>query len=81
MSVGDVIIYESDTSMDELEYRLHVCIDYICNRYSMNNLWIDKNNSNVIVIGDTCCLKSLNLDGFTIAVDSDKLLLARTAKF
>ena len=32
----DVIIYTSETSKDELECRLQVCIDNISNWYSMN---------------------------------------------
>ena len=77
----DVIIYISATSKDELECRLQVCIDNISNWYSMNKLCIDKEKSNVMVIGSKWQLKSLNLDDFTISVDSDKLFLARQAKY
>ena len=66
---------------DELEYRLQVCIDNQSNCYSMNKLCIDKKNSNVMVIGSRWLLKSLNLDVFTISVDSDKLLFAKQAKY
>ena len=41
MYAEDVIIYTSETSKDELECRLQVCIDNISNWYSMNNLCIN----------------------------------------
>ena len=47
----------------------------------MNKLCINKQKSNVMVIGSKWQLKSLNLDYFTISVDSDKLFLARQAKY
>ena len=75
MYAGDVIIHTSATSKDELEYRLQVSIDDISNRYSMNKLCINKNKSNVMVIGSKWQLKSLNLDASTISVDSDNLFL------
>ena len=81
MYADDVIIYTSATSKDELESRLQVCIDNISNWYSMNKLCINKKKSNVMVIGSKWQLKSLNLDDFTISVDSDKLFLARQAKY
>ena len=81
MYADDIIIYTSAKSKDELEYRLQVCIDNIFNYYSMNKLCIDKKKSNVMVIGSKWQLKSLNLDDFTISVDSDKLLLAKQAKY
>ena len=81
MYADDVIIYTSATSKDELEYRLQVCIDNISNWYSINKLCINKNKSNVMVIGSKWQLKSFNLDDFTISVDSDKLLLAKQAKY
>ena len=77
----DVIIHTSATSKDELECRLQVCTDNISNWYSMNKLCINKKKSNVMVIGSKWQLKSLNLDDFTISVDSDKLFLARQAKY
>ena len=81
MYADDVIIYTSATSKDELESRLQVCIDNISNWYSMNKLCINKKKSNVMVIGSKWQLKSLNLDDFTISVDSDKLFLASQAKY
>ena len=81
MYADDVIIYTSVTSEDELECRLQVCIDNISNWYSMNKLCINKKKSNVMVIGSKWQLKSLNLDDFTISVDSHKLFLARHAKY
>ena len=81
MYADDVIIYTSATSKDELEWRLQVCIDNISNWYSINKLCINKKKSNVMVIGSKWQLKSLNLDDFTISVDSDKLFLARQAKY
>ena len=77
----DVIIYTSATSKDELESRLQVYIDNISNWYSMNKLCINKKRSNVMVIGSKWRLKSLNLDDFTISVDSDKLFLPSQAKY
>ena len=76
-----VIIYTSATSKDELECKLQVCVDNISNWYSMSKLYINKKKSNVMVIGSKWQLKSLNLDDFTISVDSDKLFLARQAKY
>ena len=81
MYAADVIIYTSATLKDELEYRFQICIDNISNWYSMNKLCINKKKSNVMVIGSKWQLKSLNLDDFTISVDSDKLLLAKQAKY
>ena len=83
MYADNVIIYTSKTSKDELECRFQFCIDNISNWYSMNKLCIDKKKSNVMVImviGSKWQLKSLNLDDFTISVDSDKLFLARQAR-
>ena len=81
MYADDVIIYTSATSKDELESRLKACIDNISNWYSMNKLCINEKKSNVMVIGSKWQLKSLNLDDFTISVDSDKLFLASQAKY
>ena len=79
MYADDVIIYTSATPKDELECRLQVCIDNISNWYSMNKLCIDEEKSNGF--GSQWQLKSLNLDDFTISVDSDKLFLIRQAKY
>ena len=79
MYTSDVIIYTSAT--DELEYRMQVCIDNISNWFIMNKLCINKTKSNAMVIGSKCQSKSFNLDDFTISVDSDKLLLAKQAKY
>ena len=76
-----IIIYTPATSKDELECKLQVCVDNISNWYSMSKLYINKKKSNVMVIGSKWQLKSLNLDDFTISVDSDKLFLARQAKY
>ena len=81
MYADDVIIYTSATSKDESEYRLQVCIDNISNWYIMNKLCVNRKKSNVMVIGSKWQLKSLNLGVFTISVDSDKLLLAKQAKY
>ena len=81
MYADDVIIYTSATSKDELECGLQICIDNIYNWYSMNKLCIYEKKSNVMVIGSKWQLKSLNLDDFTISVVSDKLFLARQAKY
>ena len=76
-----VIIYTSETSKDELECRLQVCINNISNWYSMTKLCINNKKCNVMVIGSKWQLKSLNLDDFTISVDSDKLYLIRQARY
>ena len=57
MYADDVIIYTSETSKDELECRLQVCIDNISNWYSMNKLCVDNKKSNVMVIGSKWQLK------------------------
>ena len=81
MYADNVIIYTSATSKYKIEYRLQVRIDNSPNWYRMNKLCIDEKKSNVRVIGSKSQLKSLNLDDFTILVDSDKLLLATPAKY
>ena len=81
MYADDVIIYTSTTSKDELACRLQVCIDNISNWYSMNKLCINKKKANVMVIWRKWQLKSVNLDDFAMSVDSDKLFLARQAKY
>ena len=81
MYAEDVIIHTSATSKYELECRLRFCIDNNSNWYSMNKLWINKQKSNVMVIGSKWQLKSLNSDDFTISVASDKLFLARQARY
>ena len=43
--------------------------------------WVNKKKSNVMVIGSKWQLKSLNSDDFTISVASDKLFLARQARY
>ena len=57
MYADDVIIYTSETSKDELECRLQVCIDNISNWYSMNKLCINNKKFNVMVIGSKWQLK------------------------
>ena len=81
MYAGDVIMYTSATSKYELKYGLQVCTDNISNWYSMNKLCINKTKSNVMVVESKWQLKSLNLDDFTISIDSDKLLLAKQTKY
>ena len=44
-------------------------------------LCINKNKSNITVIGSKWQLKSLNLDDFAISVDFDKLFLGRQARY
>ena len=81
MYADGVIISTSATSKDELECRLQVFVDNISNWYGLNKLRINKKKSNVMVIGSKWQLKSLNLDDFTISVDSDKLFLAKQARY
>ena len=64
-----------------MECRLQVCIDNTSNWYSMNKLCIDNKKSNFMVIGSKWQSKSLNLEDFTISVDSYILLLAKQAKY
>ena len=77
----DVIIDTSATSKDELECRLQVCVDNISNWNCMKKLCIDIKKSNVMVLWSKWQLKSLNLDDFTISGGSDKLFLARQARY
>ena len=60
---------------------MNVCTDNISNWYSINKLCINKKKANATVIGSKWQLKSLSLNDFTISVDSDKLLLAKHAKY
>ena len=68
----DVIINTDDVIRNVKWWIGIVCIHDISNWYSMNKVCINKNKFNVMVIGSP-----LNLDDFTMFVDSDKLLLAR----
>ena len=81
MYADDVITYTSETLKDELECRLQVCIENISNWYSMNKPCIDNKKSNGMVIGSKRQLEQFDLDDFTISVDSDKLYLARQARY
>ena len=49
--------------------------------YYMKKLCIDKKKSNIMVIERKSQLQSLNIDDFTISVDSEEPLLARKAQY
>ena len=63
-----VIIYASADNVELLKHKLETCMNSITNCLSINN-----KKSNVMIIGSKFQLQSLQLDNFSISLDSDKL--------
>ena len=77
----DVIIYTSAPTSDELQKKLQLCVDNVHHWYHMNRLTINKKKSVVMVIGSKAQLQSLNLDQFSINLDSNQIELVNKAKY
>ena len=81
MFADDVIIYTSAPSRDELQRKLQLYIDNVHNWYYMNRLIINKKKSAVMVIGSKAQLQYLNLDQFSVYLDSNKIELVSKVKY
>ena len=79
MYADDVIIYTSAPTSDELQKKLQLCVDNVHHWYHMNRLTINKKKSAVMVIGGKVPLQSLNLDQFSINLDSNQTELVNKA--
>ena len=66
MYAGDVIIYTSAATSDDLQLKLQWCVDYIYQWYFRNKLTVNKKKLAVMIIGSKMQLQSLNLDQFSI---------------
>ena len=77
----DVIIYTSVSTSDEPQKKLQLCVDNVHHWYHMNRLTINKKKSAVMVIGNKAQLQSLNLDQFSINLDSNQIELVNKAKY
>ena len=71
MYADDVIIFTSAATSDELQMKLQLCVDNVHQWYNMNRLTVNKKKSAVMVIGSKAQLQSLNLDQFSINLDSN----------
>ena len=81
MYADDVIIYTSATSKEELECSCKsVLITYLIGIVWTSYVLIKRNLMSWL-FGSKWQLKSLNLDDFTIAVDSNNLFLAKPARY
>ena len=81
MYADDVIIYTSAETSDELEMKLLLCVDNVHQWYNMNRLTVNKKKSAVIVIGSKAQVQSLNLDQFSVNLDSNKIEFVNKAKY
>ena len=81
MYADDVIIYTSAETSDELQMKLQLCFDNVHQWYNMNRLTVNKKKSAVMVIGSKAQLQSLNLDQFSINLDSNKIEFVNKAKY
>ena len=52
MYAGDVIIYTSAPTSDEIQKKLQLCVDNVHHWYHMNRFTFNKNKSAVTVIGN-----------------------------
>ena len=75
-----VIIHASAENVELLKHKLETCMNSITRWYSNNCLSINNKKSNVM-IGSKFQLQSLQLDNFSISLDSDKLELVERAKY
>ena len=81
MYADDVIIYTSAETSDELQMKLQLCVDNVHQWYNMNRLTVNKRKSAVTVIGSKAQLQSLNLDQFSVNLDSNKIEFVNKAKY
>ena len=81
MYADDVIIYTSAETSDELQMKLQLCVDNVHQWYNMDGLTVNKKKSAVMVIGSKAQLQSLNLDQFSVNLDSNKIEFVNKAKY
>ena len=81
MYADDVIIYTSASTIDEIQNKLQICVNNIQKWYFMNKLTVNEKKSNVMVIGSKAQLQSLNLDQFSINLESSKMEIVNKAKY
>ena len=81
MCADDAIIYTSAATSDDLQLKLRRCVDNIYQWYFRYKLTINKKKSAVMIIGSKMQLQSLNLDQFSINLESNKIELVNRAKY
>ena len=81
MHADDIIIYTSAGTNDDLQLKLQRCVDNTYQWYVKNNLTMNKNKSAVMIFGSKMQLQSLNLDQFSINLESNKIELVNRAKY
>ena len=77
----DEIIYTSAATSDDLQLQLQRCVDNIYHWYFRHKITINKKKSAVMIIGSKIQLQSLNLDQFSIQLESNKIELVNRAKY
>ena len=77
---ADGIIYASADNVELLKHRLEICMNSVTRWYSNNCPWINNKKSSVMIIGSKLQLQSLQLDNFSISLDSDQLELVESVK-
>ena len=60
--------------------KLQLCVDNVHQWYNMSRLTVNKKSA-VMVIGSKAQLQSLNLDQFSINLDSNKIEFVNKAKY
>ena len=81
MYAADEIIYTSAATSDDLQLQLQRCVDNIYHWYFRHKITINKKKSAVMIIGSKIQLQSLNLDQFSIQLESNKIELVNRAKY
>ena len=81
MYADDVIIHTSAATSDDLQLKFQQCVNNIYHWYFRNKLTINKTKSAVMIIGSKMQLQSLNLDQFSINLESNKIELVNRAKY
>ena len=76
-----VIIFTSAATSDDLLLKLQRCVDNKYQWYFSNKLTINEKKSAVMIIGIKMQLQSLNLDQFSINLESNKIELVNSAKY
>ena len=78
---SDVFIYTSADNVEMLKHKLETCMNSITKWYSNNCLSINNKKPSVMIIGSKFQPQSLQLDDFSISLDSDRLELVERAKY
>ena len=78
---SDVFIYTSADNVELLKHKLETCMNSITKSYSNNCLSINNKKPSVMIIGSKFQPQSLQLDYFSISLDSDRLELVERAKY